>query len=998
MNAELGTLFNQGVTAGLTDGQLLERFSMRRGEAAELAFAALVERHGRFVLNTCQKILRDNHEAEDALQATFLVLAYKSDALWVEDSLAPWLHRVACRIAIRAKLTASRRKLAEQAAAQEASDRSASQGRDDLGAALHEAIDRLPGHYRRPVVLCDLEGRTYEEAARHLGCPVGTVKSRLARGRQMLRERLVRPGFALPAGFPAREMAQVPMPARLSDSMVQAATRITAGKTAAGVVSASVVALTEGMLKMMFIARLTRGVGAAVAVSVAVLTIGMGVIAYRTTGAPPEAGGPDRAVSAASPSGNDRGPTQKGKPRRGEIIAQVADENNQISMVALDPVTAKWRAIAKNLPPGPISPDGRFIVYSQLGRDHDEAELGIWIYDTTGKLPPRRIFEQNGQPHWSDNGQRVVIGVPIGQGGQKFETWRVNVDGSGRTRLPVPETDLVLDCSRDGSWLAMRPKGGEPAHRGALRLVHPDGTGARILAEGSAQDDLYTIPRISPDGRSVAWVEVRTEGSKDEGYNFYQIAPDGRSINFTKVKTGNQPRTCRLLVLDLEGGPRRVLPVTFEPGVMVSATWSPDGSGLALNLHDRKTKRGSIAQVDRDGKNFRTLPLPPGHWNVVVCGWQTLAPELRVSDLDELTAPDANSPRGRYRALLEKVETATPRNPQFHVGRFLELAEAVPEDRVAVDAWIWIVTNGFDGPAFWRAVDRLAEPEHVKTIKVGHAALSVSHSVSPAAEKLLRAVLEKNDDHAVRGLACLALGQYLKNQAERLQGMADPEKAKEWERLFLENGSTKENIARFLANNPDNLMKEAEVVFERTAREFGEVPHARNENLGQAAGAELNEIRNLCVGKPAPEIEGEDADGTRIRLSDFRGKVTVISFWADWCRSCSVMYKDENAIRARMQGRPFTLLGVNSDDDRGKLKELIKQEGLTWRSWWDGGGNANTPGPIARRYNVHHWPTLYVLDHHGIIRHKYLGIPDPLKLNAAIDALVKAAEGQADVP
>ncbi|WP_074315327.1 TlpA disulfide reductase family protein [Singulisphaera sp. GP187] len=193
-------------------------------------------------------------------------------------------------------------------------------------------------------------------------------------------------------------------------------------------------------------------------------------------------------------------------------------------------------------------------------------------------------------------------------------------------------------------------------------------------------------------------------------------------------------------------------------------------------------------------------------------------------------------------------------------------------------------------------------------------------------------------------------------------------------------------------------MKEAEVVFERTAREFGEVPHARNENLGQAAGAELNEIRNLCVGKPAPEIEGEDADGTRIRLSDFRGKVTVISFWADWCRSCSVMYKDENAIRARMQGRPFTLLGVNSDDDRGKLKELIKQEGLTWRSWWDGGGNANTPGPIARRYNVHHWPTLYVLDHHGIIRHKYLGIPDPLKLNAAIDALVKAAEGQADVP
>src|SRR5690242_16114294 len=94
----LRTLFSVGVTAGLTDGQLLERFATRRGEAAELAFAALVERHGPMVLRACRGILRDDHEAHDAFQATFLILARKSRTLWVRDSLGPWLHRVACRV------------------------------------------------------------------------------------------------------------------------------------------------------------------------------------------------------------------------------------------------------------------------------------------------------------------------------------------------------------------------------------------------------------------------------------------------------------------------------------------------------------------------------------------------------------------------------------------------------------------------------------------------------------------------------------------------------------------------------------------------------------------------------------------------------------------------------------------------------------------------------------------------------------------------------------
>jgi DNA-directed RNA polymerase specialized sigma24 family protein len=115
------TLFDVGVHSGLTDSQLLERFATHRGEAAELAFAALIERHGPMVLRACRGILRDDHEAMDAFQATFLVLVRKRKSLWVRDSLGPWLHRVACRAAGRAHADATRRRRLERRTA--ASDR-----------------------------------------------------------------------------------------------------------------------------------------------------------------------------------------------------------------------------------------------------------------------------------------------------------------------------------------------------------------------------------------------------------------------------------------------------------------------------------------------------------------------------------------------------------------------------------------------------------------------------------------------------------------------------------------------------------------------------------------------------------------------------------------------------------------------------------------------------------------------------------------------------------
>src|SRR5262249_30805654 len=160
-------LFNVGAVRELTDGQLLERFATDRGDVAELAFAVLVERHGPMVMRVCRGVLGDVNDAQDAFQATFLVLVKRARGLWVRDSIGPCRHAVASRTATWARRPAARRRRLERRAA--ISVEESRPERDfELERLLHEEIDRLPERYRSPVILCDLEGRTHEQAARHL--------------------------------------------------------------------------------------------------------------------------------------------------------------------------------------------------------------------------------------------------------------------------------------------------------------------------------------------------------------------------------------------------------------------------------------------------------------------------------------------------------------------------------------------------------------------------------------------------------------------------------------------------------------------------------------------------------------------------------------------------------------------------------------------------------------------------------------------------------------
>jgi RNA polymerase sigma factor (sigma-70 family) len=218
-----------GRPADLADGQLLERFASRRDEAA---FAALVHRHGPLVLAVCRRVLADAHAAQDAFQDTFLVLARKAAALARPGSLAPWLYGVAYRTALKARTRAARRRGHERraAAARPLASAPDEPGRAELRPALDAAVAALPEKYRAPLVLCYGEGRTVDEAARLLGCPRGTVATRLARARERLRRRLGGLALSLPAGLLA-PAARAGVPAALAGSTVRgvAAGAITKG-------------------------------------------------------------------------------------------------------------------------------------------------------------------------------------------------------------------------------------------------------------------------------------------------------------------------------------------------------------------------------------------------------------------------------------------------------------------------------------------------------------------------------------------------------------------------------------------------------------------------------------------------------------------------------------------------------------------------------------------------------------------------------------------------
>ena len=273
-------LFRDGALGDVSDEQLIEQFVNGQREAGEGAFEVLLERHGPMVFRTCRTILRDRHDAEDAFQATFLVLARQARSIRNPASLASWLHGVARRVASHARSAECRRRRHEQQRVADQADPCVIEPRlDDLAEVVHSEIDSLPERYRAAVVLCDIEGLTEGQAARRLGRPVGTIRSQLSRGRQHLRKRLIHRGLAPSVALIGLTRAALAeeriVPSALVSATVESAREFAVAQTVtAKLVGSAAGVLAEGFLRRLVMIRMQL-----------TAIVALGAIAIATAGA-----------------------------------------------------------------------------------------------------------------------------------------------------------------------------------------------------------------------------------------------------------------------------------------------------------------------------------------------------------------------------------------------------------------------------------------------------------------------------------------------------------------------------------------------------------------------------------------------------------------------------------------------------------------------------------------------------------------------------------------
>jgi RNA polymerase sigma factor (sigma-70 family) len=370
-SAQLGTVLRQLRTAvharayeDAGDGELLDRFLARREEAA---FVALLRRHGPMVLHVGRRVLGNAADAEDVFQATFLLLARKADSIRNQGSLAAWLHGVAHRLALAARAQGLRRQARERRAADMRRTSTVADGAwQELQAALEEALRQVPEKYRTPLLLCYLQGLTQEEAARHLGCPLGTVRSRLARGRERLKEVLVRRGVRLSAVALAAALAANAAPAAVPAALLGATTGAVLGYAAgippAALVSARAARLLDGGLHAMTTVKLK--IATAIVLVLGGLGLGAAALAPHVLAAAPPApaavGAADKAAGSAPAPGDDPAARNEGA-LRGRVLGSDGQPLTGARLLLLGEGD-------KTVDLGASAADGRFTVAVPKGR------------------------------------------------------------------------------------------------------------------------------------------------------------------------------------------------------------------------------------------------------------------------------------------------------------------------------------------------------------------------------------------------------------------------------------------------------------------------------------------------------------------------------------------------------------------------------------------------------------------------------------------------------
>jgi hypothetical protein len=351
-------------------------------------------------------------------------------------------------------------------------------------------------------------------------------------------------------------------------------------------------------------------------------------------------------------------------------------------------------------------------------------------------------------------------------------------------------------------------------------------------------------------------------------------------------------------------------------------------------------------------------------------------------------------------------------NPAAYAGALLYEAEMNPGTPAAEEALFWIVSHLAYGSMLETAKDMITR-DHIRSDKIDalFTPRFINQVGSKATEKLFREALDKNPHGKIRGMACFYLARHLSHLASsarlaklyeqaQMENLGSPLQREPWGQGFPD---------RFRLMDPDALEREAATLYERVVKEFGDqpLPHplpnltgelllpGRPTTFGAAALFSLHVLRDLGIGKPAPEIEGTDLDGRPMKLSDYRGRIAAIYFCmttqlrADGTNKPAPVTEFVRSVAERHANDPFALLGVSTvslsgNVDRETFKSLLKDSRLPARFWWDIDQDAK-PGPIQTAWNAR--LDLYVLDRHGVIRYKHVFPPELLE--NAVSKLLK---------
>jgi RNA polymerase sigma factor (sigma-70 family) len=591
------------------DGHLLERFTAHRDEAA---FAGLVRRHGPMVLGVCRSVLRHEQDAEDAFQATFLVLARKAASIRQQGSVAGWLYEVAYRVAIKAQAGSARRRARERrASAMATSDPTLDMTLRDLQRVLHEEMRELPDRYRVPLVLCYLQGLSQEEAAKQLRWSKGTLRGRLDRGREHLRRRLTRRGVTLSAALGAAGLAlKSPAKAALVDAVVRAAVLPAADGAAA--VSAEAAALADGVAQALTAGKVKAG-------TVLVLAAGLlaavaGALAHQVFAGPKE-GSPAQATQPQAEAPHPAPAAANEKGERVDVSGRVLDPDGKPfagarvwlagrGLARRDPVQAEAHSAA----------DGTFrlSVARRAARGVEDDPMWFTYVMVTAEAYGAAVTQSQDLKPSGDETLRLVRddvpirgrivdlqGKPIAGVGVRVSSLAIPGDGDLTPWLEALQANPKAGPSLDGRFLeelnlADLPGPFPPVVTDAEGRFEIKGVGRERVVELTLQGPTIALSRVS----------VRTRPGKPIVAALFERNPEGGSrthygATFDHVAAPTRPIIGT--VRDRDTG-KPLAGVTVESDAFAGIDVSGDSSVRTV--------------TDKDGR-YRLVGMPKGKGNMI---------------------------------------------------------------------------------------------------------------------------------------------------------------------------------------------------------------------------------------------------------------------------------------------------------------------------------------------------------------------------------------------